>query len=139
MDERLLQIRDYQGEGFQPLVHFGAWRVAILRSREDTRAAGITKLERHMQTDEVFVLMAGQAVLLIAGDGQNLDTILAEPMAPGKLYNVRQAVWHGVLLSRDASILIVENRDTAVENSQYSALSPVQRALILDLEKRSGI
>jgi len=139
MDERLLQIRDYQGEGFQPLVHFGAWRVAILRSREDTRAAGATKLERHMQTDEVFVLIAGQAVLLIAGDGQQVEAIRPEPMEPGKLYNVRQAVWHGVLLSRDASILIVENRDTAVENSQYSPLTAAQRGLILDIEKRSAI
>ncbi len=62
MDERLLQIRDHQGEGFQPLVYFGSWRVAILRPRADTRAEGITVMERHTQTDEVFVLTRGRGV-----------------------------------------------------------------------------
>ena len=30
MDESLLEIRDYTGEGYQPLVDYADWRVAIL-------------------------------------------------------------------------------------------------------------
>ncbi len=139
MEDRLLQIRVHTGEGFKPLVQFGSWRVAILRSREDSRAAGIRNLERHMETDEVFVLTTGRAALLLGGDGPKPEDVCAEVMQIGTVYNVRQAVWHGVLLSPEASILIVENQDTSTGNSQYLDLTPDQRALILEAEKRSGV
>ncbi len=139
MDDRLLQIRDHTGEGFKPLVQFESWRVAILRSRDDSRAAGIRSLERHMETDEVFVLTAGRAALLLGGDGSQPDRICVEVMQIGTVYNIRQAVWHGVLLSPDASILIVENQDTSTANSQYLDLTSDQRALVLEAEKRSGV
>ena len=38
-------------------------------------------------------------------------------MEAGKIYNVRRNTWHTVLLSREASVLIVENRDTGEANS----------------------
>ncbi len=139
MDEHLLQIRDYTGEGFKPLVCFSSWRVALLRSRADSRAAGMSQMERHMQTDEVFVLTAGKAVLLIGGNADAVDGIDSEQMVAGRIYNVRKAAWHGVLLSRDASILIVENADTAETNSQYAALTPEQRAQISEIEQSRGV
>lgn len=139
MDERWLQVCDYEGEGFQPLVDFGTWRVAILRSRANTRAAGIADMERHMETDEVFVLSAGRAVLLIGGGGPALEGVFPEPMQLGKVYNIRRAVWHAALLSRDASILIVENQDTSPDNSQYLPLTREQRQIIADIEQQSAI
>ena len=45
----------------------------------------------------------------------------------GEVYNVKQHVWHTVILSRDASILIMENQDTGFENSEYCNLSKKQR------------
>ncbi len=139
MDERLLQVRDYAGEGFMPLINFGSWRVAMLRARADTRAAGMQTLERHMETDEVFVLAGGKAILLIGGDAAQTGEIATAPMEFGKIYNVRRAVWHGILLNADASILIVENADTSTTNSQYSRLTSDQQSRILEIEKRAGI
>lgn len=139
MDERWLQIREHEGEGFEPLVHFGSWRVAVLRPRADTRADGITRMERHTQTDEVFVLTRGRGVLLIGGDGPELKGVLPEPMKPGKVYNVRKNVWHAVLLGRDASILIVENQDTGSANSEYMSLTVTQRSSILEIGQREVI
>jgi hypothetical protein len=135
MDERLLQIRDDQGEGFQPLIYFGGWRVAMLRSRDDTRAVGITSMERHTETDEVFVLTQGRGVLLIGGNGPGVQRVLPEGMELGRIYNVRRNVWHGILLSPEASVLIVENPDTGTANSESTQLTPQQRSLILDIEK----
>jgi hypothetical protein len=57
-------------------------------------------------------------------------------MAPGKLYNVRQNAWHSALLSRDALILIVENRDTGENNTEYCSLTAEQMRLISTLEYR---
>jgi ureidoglycolate hydrolase len=138
MDERLLQIRDYQGEGFRPIVGFGAWRVAVLRPRADTRAEGITMMERHNQTDEVFVLIRGKGVLLLGGNGPQLEGVLEASMEHGKIYNVRCNVWHAVLLDRDASVLIVENRETGTDNSEYLPLTAAQRSLIREIEQREA-
>ena len=56
-------------------------------------------------------------------------------MVPLTLYNVKRAVWHNVTFSRDATILIVENRDTSQENSDYCSLDTGQRAQIVELTR----
>lgn len=134
MEDHVLAIREYQGEGYRPLIDFGAWRVAILRWEPGLQPEKIDFVERHTQTDEVFVLLDGWATLLIGGNQAEVGDIQVEVMAGGKLYNVRQNTWHSVLLSRDASILIVENQDTTEENSEYSQLSAEQRQVIRGLE-----
>lgn len=40
-------------------------------------------------------------------------------METGKIYNVKKGVWHQIFVSRDAKVLIVENHNTAAENSEY--------------------
>lgn len=40
-------------------------------------------------------------------------------MEKNTIYNVRKAVWHAICVSRDEQVPIVENADTAAENSEY--------------------
>ena len=134
MDEQLLEIRQYLGTGYQPLIDYGDWRVAILRWEEASLPGNIECMERHTQTDEVFVLLDGWATLLIGGNQGKVSDIQAEVMSSGKLFNVKQNTWHNALLSRDASILIVENRDTGESNSEFFQLTAEQRQEILGLE-----
>ena len=68
MDENWLQIRSYDGQGFQPLVVFAGWQMAILNYIDDIHPERIDKMERHTETDEVFVLIRGRGVLLIGGN-----------------------------------------------------------------------
>jgi ureidoglycolate hydrolase len=133
MEVQPLEISEYLGEGYQPLIDFGSWRVAILRWEPGSRPEKIEFMERHTQTDEVFILLEGWATLLIGGNQEKVDDIQAQVMAGGKLYNVKQDTWHSVLLSRDASILIVENRDTDDSNSEYFQLTSAQKQAILGL------
>jgi hypothetical protein len=107
MEDPILEIREYSGEGYQPLIDFGSWRVAILRWEPGSQAKEIDCMERHTQTDEVFVLLEGRATLLLGGNQGKVDGIQLEAMASGKLYNVKRNTWHTALLSHDASILIV--------------------------------
>jgi ureidoglycolate hydrolase len=130
MDKALLEIREYQGEGYQPLVDYGEWRVAILRFLDGLQPERIDSMERHTETDEVFVLLCGQGVLILGGSGAQVDGIYPQVMEHGKIYNIKRNVWHTILLSRDASVLIVENRDTGKHNSEYADLSPQQRHAI---------
>jgi ureidoglycolate hydrolase len=133
MDESLLEIRRFDGEGYRPLIDFKSWRVAILRWLPELEPENTNRMERHTQTDEVFVLLAGQAILLLGGNISSVDAIRPQKMEPGNLYNVKQNVWHAVLLSQDASILIVEERNTGMANTEYCELNNEFRSKIVHL------
>ena len=49
------EVFEYNGVGYDRTMNFGEWRVAFLNYAE--RFDVIDKLERHMLTDEVFVLL----------------------------------------------------------------------------------
>jgi hypothetical protein len=138
MDESLLEICEYKGNGYQPLIDFGDWRVAILRYLDDIQPDRIDSMERHTETDEVFVLLNGRGVLLMGGNGKDVDRIHPQVMENEKLYNVKRYAWHSILLSRDATVLIVENRDTGRHNSEYTTLSEVQRGEIMEIAKQKS-
>ena len=93
-------------------------------------------MERHTETDEVFVLLRGRGTLILGGNGIKSEGALAEPMEIGRIYNVKRLAWHTVLLSRDASILLVENHDTDEHNSEYDQLSPKQRSQVMETARR---
>lgn len=133
MTENLLEIKEYGGEGYQPLVDFGTWRVAFLRFIDELIPENIHRVERHVETDEVFVLLHGQAVLFL-GEGENeIEQLHQVLMQPGKLYNIRKNAWHTCVLSRDATILLVENKDTGIKNTDYIELSLLQRKTLVDV------
>lgn len=125
MDERLLQVREHTGENYQPVVAFGAWRVALLNTHARFRRENLTQLERHLTTDETFTLLKGAAVLYIGDGGANeAGRIEAVPLAPLTVYNVRRGVWHAIETAEDTSVLITENDDTCAANSPKLAISP---------------
>ncbi len=108
-----IEILEYNGEGYSPVMNFEAWRVAVLNYAERFDEGSPAVLERHLLTDEVFVLLDGSATLFI---GQEMK---AYPMEKNKIYNIKQGVWHRIVAQRDAKVLIVENHNTARENSEY--------------------
>lgn len=130
MNEQLIEICNFNGEGYKPLIDFEGWRVAFLRYIDELEPGAIQSVERHIKTDEVFVLLIGQAVLFIGEGEDRVKELTPCTMQPGQLYNVKQNAWHTIVLSRDATILLVENRDTGALNSEYCTLNTAQRALI---------
>ncbi|MDD2464263.1 MAG: hypothetical protein PHI97_09715 [Desulfobulbus sp.] len=131
--ESLLEIHLHDGPGYKPLVDFATWRVAILNFSEDLLPHNLTRVQRHNQTDEVFVLLEGRCILFVGEGTETATRIHAQPLVPGQVYNVRQAVWHTHTLSRDAKVLVVENRDTTYENSPFTPLSKAQHKELIDL------
>jgi hypothetical protein len=131
--EHLMEVREYWGEGYRPLVDFGAWRVAILRYSEELLPENIKDMQRHNETDEVFVLLAGKCILFIGEGGEKVEQVFAEDLEPNKLYNVKKACWHNHTLDHDAVVLIVENVDTTAENSSNVGLSNEQARMVMNL------
>ncbi|HWQ46259.1 MAG TPA: hypothetical protein VN376_05295, partial [Longilinea sp.] len=129
IDECLMEVRQYTGPGYMPLVDFGAWRVAVLNYLKENQPHLIDKFERHLETDEVFVLLHGQAVLLIGEGEDEVERIFFQPMEMGKVYNIKARTWHSILMSLDASVLVIENRDTDEKNTNYIELEVEHRQL----------
>lgn len=126
--ESLLEIRQYDGLGYRPIVDYGAWRVAILRYHPELEPQAINSVQRHDETDEVFVLLEGRCILFLGDGDAEIGTLHAVDMEPLKAYNVKKRAWHTHTLSRDAVVLIVENRDTSSVNSPTRPIQPDQTA-----------
>jgi hypothetical protein len=131
--KNLLEVSEYSGEGYLPLVDFDTWRVAVLNFIDELLPERLDTMERHDETDEVFVLLKGRCILFLGSEDQAVIKIYAEDLRPLKFYNVKKGCWHTHTLSEDASVLIVENLDTTSENSPTIALSAPQRRELVNL------
>ncbi len=129
----LIEISDYTGEGYRPLIDYGQWRVAILRYIDELLPQNLGKMQRHDETDEVFVLLSGRCLLFLGEGDESVGAIHAQDMQPMKLYNVKRGAWHTHTLDEAATVLIVENRDTAAANSPEIELSADQRRQLIEL------
>jgi hypothetical protein len=135
ISEKLLEIRDYTDEGYRPVVDYGSWRVAILNFSDDLLPENLIKMQRHNETDEVFVLLRGRCILFLGEGDKEITSIHAEDMSLFKIYNVKKAAWHTHTLSRDAMVLIVENRDTTYDNSPFCNLTGICQETICNMTK----
>ena len=114
-----LEVHRYDGEGYSPLVFFGDWQVALLNWEPIFNLSSLGEIERHKETDEVFVLWRGRAALFVATEtGINLVE-----MEPGALYNVTRGTWHNLVSTRDASWIIIETRDTHLNDTEIRQMA----------------
>jgi ureidoglycolate hydrolase len=136
MTEQWLDIQTYTAEGYKPLIDFNSWRVAYLNYIDELDPQNISFLEKHLETDEVFVLLKGEGVLFVGVKDETDPELTYFRMEPCKLYNVKKGAWHNIVLSKDATILLVENSDTGKSNSDYYYLSTEQKIFIQETAKK---
>ena len=129
---KLLEIKEYNGDGYNPLIDFESWRVAVLKYCDELLPENIDKLQRHDESDEVFVLLQGHCTLFIADGKEKLGTIYHKPMELLKLYNIKKLTWHSHTLSKDAVVLIIENVTTCLINSPQIILNEDEKKMITD-------
>lgn len=122
-----IEVREYTGEGYQPVIDYQTWRVAILNYIDELEVPNIEKMQKHLLSDEVFVLLKGDFTLFTAGNGDEIGEIKATRLEPYKMYNVKAGVWHTHTLDKEASVLIVENQNTCDDNSPELLLTEAQK------------
>ncbi len=132
----LLEIRGHNAPDYKPLIDFQSWRVALMNYTPDLVPEKIIRMQKHTETDEVFVLLAGKCILFLGEGEERITKVHAVDMEPHKLYNVRRGAWHSHTFSVDAKVLIVENRDTTDANSPFAALTARQREEVVQLARR---
>lgn len=119
-----LRIESYDGEGVKRSVESGEWFVGIKNYKPGNDAVLFSMMEKHLETDEVFVLLAGGCTLIIdvspAGTCENLSCV---PMELSKVYCIPKGVWHTTITSKDAKLILVENRNTSMDNSEMLELN----------------
>lgn len=117
MKQELIAVSSYEGEGYVPMIDFESWRVAILNYCEELEVQNLKTMQKHDESDEVFVLLSGNCTLFTGGNGEQIGEIHMISMVPKKLYNVKKGVFHTHTLDKAGSVLIVENQNTCDENS----------------------
>ena len=112
MERQHIEIYRHDGSGFKAQFSFEGWRVGLLCA--DTRFIDISYLERHLLTDEAFALLSGKAALITHGAAYEYTV-----MQSGVVYNIPKGLLHNILVSDDATVIIMENADTGKHNSEY--------------------
>ena len=123
---RRVERHTYTDADFQPVVETAGWLVALMNWSPRFDLSGWGELERHPHTDEVFVLLKGEAILFVDGDA-GLECL---EMAHGVVYNVTAATWHNVIGSRDVQWLIVESKPDASVPTEYRTLSTAEQSTL---------
>lgn len=133
---KIIDIYDHTEEGYQPLLITDRWQVALLNYSDFETVDRIDRLDIHHQTDEVFVLQKGHAVLIAAeirGEEITYETV---DMQPGKVYNIRREVWHRIHMQPGSQVLIVEDKDTHVGDFEFYDLSADQKHRLVEAVAR---
>jgi mannose-6-phosphate isomerase-like protein (cupin superfamily) len=112
-----IEVKEFNGEGYAPLISYNGWRVAIANFCERLCENNICKVERHLKTDEVFILLEGEACLHL---GMELKRI---PMETGKIFFVTRSRRHTISMIPNTKVAIIENHDTGPENTEYHYFS----------------
>ena len=109
----MIEQYSFSGEDFQVLKKCENWKIGFLRYSE--RFSGFKQLERHLRTDEAFILLDGRAVLYTEDEQREMKKCT--------LYNIPKGVWHHIVVSRDTTVMVIENADTSVENTEKKTIS----------------
>ena len=104
----MIEISAHKAEGFKVMTSFEGWKVGVLRYNE--RFSRLGEMERHLLTDEVFVLVEGTATLYTENEAVNMEI--------GTVYTIPVGVWHHIVVREDATVLVVENSNTSIDNSE---------------------
>lgn len=104
----MIEKFNFTGEDFKVAMQFEGWKIGFLRISK--RFSVFDRLERHLLTDEAFILLSGSAVLYT--DKEQME------MLPCFVYNVPKGEWHHITVSPDATVLVVENSNTCDENTE---------------------
>ena len=76
----------FEGEGLTRVFENEKWMVGIKNWKPMNDTANINNLERHNETDELFILLKGQCTLLYANETENglkMKLILVEDSSTG--------------------------------------------------------
>ena len=122
-------------EGYSPFLISDGWQVAQLNFIKEQHIDSIDKIEVHHQTDEAFILLRGEAVLISVNIIKDRFTFITKIMKPHVTYNIPKGIWHNIAMENECELLIVEKSNTHINDVTYKQLDKSQ---IMDLRYKVG-
>jgi mannose-6-phosphate isomerase-like protein (cupin superfamily) len=113
-------------KGYHPFLIRDGWQVAQLNYMPEQDIDNITRLDVHHETDEVFILLKGHAVLIAAAVKGKEVTFEMELLEPNKTYNIPKGLWHNIAMTEECQLIIVEKSNTHVSDFEHHELTEEQ-------------
>lgn len=125
--QNLIETYVHKGDGYAPFFIKDEWQVAQLNYVEEQDPAHITKIDMHMLTDEIFILLKGNAVLIGVAERDGVLVFECKKMLSGITYNIPVNTWHNVAIEKEASMIIVEKSNTHLGDVVYRKLNLIEK------------
>ncbi|HIT89511.1 MAG TPA: cupin [Candidatus Merdenecus merdavium] len=123
----------FDGEGMQRVYENDKWTVGLKNWKPANDITGITNLERHNKTDELFVLLKGSCTLIYANPVKDGLDFKAIEMEQNKVYNIPASLWHNTITSKDTKLVLIEDSSTSMDNTDILELNEDQLAKVKQL------
>lgn len=120
---KMLETYYIKKEGYHPFLIRDGWQVAQLNFTEEQHIDNIFRVDAHHKTDEVFVLLKGNAVLILAKIKDGNPIFEVELMKPKVTYNIPENTWHNIAMEKGSEVLIVEKSNTHLNDVSYFDLT----------------
>lgn len=124
---------EFSGQGMQRVFENEKWTVGIKNWKPANDITGIDMLERHNRTDELFVLVAGACTLISAEETPDGLVFGKVEMEPYKVYNIPATLWHNTITQKDTKMILIEDSNTGMDNSDIYKLSEAEIAAVQKL------
>lgn len=119
----MIESFNIKEHGYHPFLIKDGWQMAQLNYTEDQYIDQITKLDVHLKTDEVFVSLEGNAVLIAASIINGEPVFEVTFMLPNIVYNIPKGRWHNIAMEPGSEVLIVEKSNTHISDFEFFPLS----------------
>ena len=114
-------------KGYHPFLIRDGWQLAQLNYIEEQHISQITRLDVHLKTDEIFVPIAGKAVLIVAKIKNEEPIFEIAFMELNKIYNIPKEVWHNIAMEPGSEVLIAEKSNTHISDFEHFELSKAKQ------------
>ncbi|GAB2572322.1 cupin domain-containing protein [Gracilibacillus alcaliphilus] len=129
----------FEDEGMKKVYENNQWMVGIKNWKLANDINGFTNLEKHNETDELFVLLSGECTLVSGEQLNNQWKFGSVYMESNKVYNIPKGVWHNTITSKDTKLVLIEKPDTSMENSEIIELDKEEintiKEMIVNMKK----
>jgi len=120
---RQIEVHSFEAEGLKKVYDNGSWFIGMKNYKPANDLANLDCLERHNETDEIFVLLEGGCVLLTAEETSSGLAFEALSMESHRVYVIPKGLWHTTITGKDSKLVLVEASGTSEKNSDVLKLS----------------
>jgi len=131
-DDMSINIFSHNGSGVSIEYSRDNRAIGIKNYSSANNIMNISEMERHLQTDEQFLLFDGSCIIVTINKEGQKEILSLSSMETGKIYSIPRGLWHTTVMTPGTRMILIENAGTTVENSERFYLTEEQKTDIRD-------